>query len=364
MHNVCFFNTVKFWGGGEKLHLEYARAFREKGYRVTVLAGRKSVLSSKARALGLETYEYDVHNLSFLNPFKVWTLSRFFIRHHIDTVIFTTSQDVKTGCLAASLSRLRNRVYLRGLAVPVKNSMLNRLLYGRLLTHIIANSEETKRQMVSRIDRREIREKIRVIYHGIELPQQEGPSEQKSADRSEVIILGNAGRLTEQKGQQLLLQVARILKDESIKFRLLIAGEGELKNPLQESINRMGLEKHVILQGFVEDMPAWMNSIDIFLLSSVWEGFGFVLVEAMARSKPIVAWDVSSNPEIVAEGNTGFLIPYPDTGAFAEKLLMLIRDEDLRRKMGEAGRKHVTNRFLSAERITEFEQYIMERVEK
>ena len=96
-------------------------------------------------------------------------------------------------------------------------------------------------------------------------------------------------RLTAQKAQEKLIRVAKILKDQNIQFTLYIAGTGELHSELQTLIEELQLQEQVYLLGFVENMNAFMNSIDIFLLSSAWEGFGFVLVEAMLRAKPIVA---------------------------------------------------------------------------
>jgi len=106
-------------------------------------------------------------------------------------------------------------------------------------------------------------------------------------------------------------------------------------------------------------MDSFMNSIDVFLLTSIWEGFGYVLVEAMIKSKPVLAFDISSNPEIVTANETGYLIDYPDLNMFAQKAQLLIEDEALRKKLGEEGRKSVIARFNLSERITEFEYYLL-----
>jgi glycosyltransferase involved in cell wall biosynthesis len=88
-----------------------------------------------------------------------------------------------------------------------------------------------------------------------------------------------------------------------------------------------------------------MNSIDIFVLPSFWEGFGYVLVEAMACSKPIVAFDLSSNPEIIDRDKTGFLIKPFDTKAMTDTLEHLATDHTLRVSMGKAGRQRVQEHF-------------------
>ena len=102
-----------------------------------------------------------------------------------------------------------------------------------------------------------------------------------------------------------------------------------------------------------------MSSIDIFLLTSIWEGFGYVLVEAMIKSKPVVAFDITSNPEIVTRDKSGFLVDYPDVIKFAEKVQLLIDNKPVRQQFGEAGKKSVLERFRLDERIGEFESYLL-----
>jgi len=203
---------------------------------------------------------------------------------------------------------------------------------------------------------------LKEIYHGIEIPisvQNDNNKLEKIITKGEGVILGNAGRLTLQKGQQLLVEVANKLKENKVQFTLFIAGSGELQIELESLIEKYGLQKEVMLLGFVENMDSFMNSIDIFLLTSKWEGFGYVLVEAMIRSKPVVAFNISSNPEIIIENTTGFLIDYPDLDMFAQKTQLLIQNQELRQQLGEKGKESVIKRFDISERITEFEHYLL-----
>jgi glycosyltransferase involved in cell wall biosynthesis len=370
MNNICFFNSIGFWGGGEKLHLEYAIELQKKGYTVWVLCKADSPLAQKATQNHLQTTFIDIKTLSFLNPFKIINLIQFFRQKNIDTLILSTSQDLKIGSIAAKIAKIKNIVYLRGLAVPVKASPINRLIFNSFLTHIIANSEETKKSLLKYLGKYINHAKIQTIYHGIEFanktPYSTNNNQQPKIlkaiqEQSKGIILGNAGRLTAQKGQEKLIQVAKKLKDQQIHFTLFIAGTGEKQTALETLITDLGLNKEVILLGFVSEMESFMSSIDIFLLSSAWEGFGYVLVEAMAQAKPIVAFDITSNPEIVATNETGFLVPYPDIESFAEKTIQLIENKTLRKTMGEAGFYRAYTQFNMHDRITEFEQYLLNK---
>lgn len=362
MKKICFFNSSNFWGGGEKLHLENAKAFRKKGYDVAIAAHQDSELWKRAQNEGFKTFDVQVGSTSFLNIFKLLRIKSYFQKEGIDTVIFTTSQDLKTASIAANWANCDKIVYLRGLATPIKNSIVNRYCMNTACTDLIANSQETKRTMLQHLGKYVAADKIAVIYHGIDeqLLADEGKKMPEIVADESTIILGNAGRLTLQKGQQHLIEVAEQLKEQNINFKLYIAGTGELYDELKATISKKKLENEIILLGFVADMEAFMRSIDIFVLSSSWEGFGFVIVEAMAKGKPVVAFDITSNPEIITNEKTGLLAKHLDTRDLANQTARLISDNALRDKMGQAAKQSVANRFLIEERITELEEYLLD----
>jgi glycosyltransferase involved in cell wall biosynthesis len=360
LKRVCFFNSTSFWGGGEKLHLEYAMYFDQKGFAVFVACRPGSPLHEKAMAAQLKTIPVKTGDLSFLNPFAVQKVAQSLKKRGIDTLIATTSEDIKMCGFAAQKAAIDRVVYLRGLAVPIKRSLINSLLFRRYITHIVANSEETKRQIFKNIEKGKIKGRVAVIYHGIDTGAllKETTKIKLPGLTNGAIVLGNAGRLTEQKGQLLLIEVAKILRDRKLNFRLYIAGEGEMRATLEKRIAACGLENYVYLLGFVSEMNSFMNALDVFLLSSAWEGFGFVLVEAMLKECPVVAFNTSSNPEIVLDRQTGYLVNYPDVQAFADKVEWLIKNKDLRSAIGEKAKQHVLNHFNKEERIDEFIDFI------
>jgi len=355
---------MKFWGGGEKLHIDTALELRKKNRHVFILCTPNSPLWKRAFYEGIPTFPITVGNLSFLNPFLVCSLLIFFKKHKIDTILFSSSQDCKLGSLVAKLAGIENIVYLRGLATPIKNSMLNRIIFQSFLTHIIANSNETKNQILTKLSKYIAKDKIKTIYHGIDIKKSIVKGEQcileEISQKGHGVILGNASRLIDQKGLEFLIPIAKILKKKNLDFTLFIAGTGELHSKLQLSIKENNLEKDVILLGFVEDMECFMNSIDIFLFPSLSEGFGYVTVEAMIKSNPVVAFRISCNPELIENDKTGFLIEYPDIEAFAEKIELLIKDRDLRNRMGLAGKKTVHEKFALEDKVAEIATFIEE----
>lgn len=361
MKSVGFFNSHKFWGGGEKLHLEYALEFQKLGYDVYLFCTQNSPLSIKAKQEGLKTVHVSVSKFSFLSPIKVESVKKKFLEFKIDTVIYSSSQDMKMSSLSAHRAGVKRIIYLRGLAVPVKKSIINTYIFKNIITHIVPNSKETEKLIFKYIDKGIGRYQTKVIYHGIEEFESKSLNEQFISDlrnRNKGILIGNAGRLTVQKGQSFLIDVAKYLKLKGVSFTFLIAGAGELKAQLQSKIQEANVTDEVKLLGFVEDMNSFMETIDIFALSSLWEGFGYVLVEAMNHKKPLVAFDISSNPEIFANNKSGYLCPPNDITAFSEALIRLINDEQLRVSMGENGRQEVENKFILKDRILEFEEFI------
>lgn len=150
----------------------------------------------------------------------------------------------------------------------------------------------------------------------------------------------------------------RRLKNRNIDFTLFIAGTGPLKEKLEQMIIDNDLQEEVILLDFVEDIENFMYSIDLFLLSSEWEGFGYVLAEAMIMSKAVVAYNITSNPEIVDNDITGYLVEYNDIEAFANKIEILLKNNELRKQFGEAGKKRIIENFQFKDQIKKIELFL------
>jgi glycosyltransferase involved in cell wall biosynthesis len=360
-NNICFFNTTPFWGGGEKLHLEYAIEFKKLDYPVCVVAKKDSSFYHICIDEQFEVKEFSAGNLSFLNLFKFNELVKYFKEAKIDTVFISASPDLKIAAPAAKKAGVKNIVYLRGLAVAIKNTPLNKKLLTQTVTHIIANSEETKRKMTVNFKDNSLFNKVKVIYHGIVLALFDKNIKAQQAvyqRKDDELILGNAGRLTKQKGQHYLIEIAKRLVAQKINFKILIAGTGEEEQELKRLIAESSLEEKVLMLGFLKDIEGFMKSIDVFVLTSLWEGFGYVIVEAMAAEKPVIAFDISSNPEIIANGETGFLIPPNDVDTFSNKIVHIANNKELRESLGKKGRTRVEEMFQLRTVVKEIENYL------
>ncbi|MDP3426740.1 MAG: glycosyltransferase, partial [Humidesulfovibrio sp.] len=333
---ICFFNSNKAWGGGEKWHFENALLARDKGYRVCVVANSVSALADRLeQEPGITLLRIHIGNMSFLNPCTLLRLVRFFRQHAVEAVIMALPSDMKAGGIAAKLSGVRDIIYRRGIAVPVRNSSLNRLLFFGVVTKLIVNSDETKNCVLAHNAGMIGPERIHRVHCGFDVAAFDAMPAKTLVERKPgEILIGNAGRLTPQKGQKLLIDIAARLKQQPIPFRILIAGIGEIMAELKDYARQRGVEDVVEFLGFVSDMKSFHQTLDIFALTSLWEGFCYVQVETMTLKRPVVAWNVSSIPEVVIDGETGYLCPAQDTEAFAARLLSLMQDEALRNRLG------------------------------
>jgi glycosyltransferase involved in cell wall biosynthesis len=358
---VCFFNSTPFWGGGEKWHLENAIALARRGHVVVVVGRSGSPLLVRAREAGLETAGFPITSIRWLDPLLLARLRSFFVRRQTQAVVFNGSLDIKVGGLAAKAAGVPRRVYRRGVALPIRDRWLNRYLFDHVLTHVIANSEATRETMLRDIRTRFRRPHVPVMPNGLDLDAFDRRPFRPVFERAEgQVVLGNVGRLTKQKGHEILLEVAHLLRSRGVAFRLLVAGAGDLHRELMDRARELGVQSHVEFLGFVDDVPGFLAGIDIFLLSSLWEGFGYVITEAGAASLPVVAFDVSSNPEIIEHGTTGYLVPFGDVSAFAGRVQELIERPDLRRTMGAAARAAVERRFRLDRTVDRLERLLLD----
>lgn len=355
---LCFFNTNKAWGGGEKWHYEHARLCRDRGHRVCVVANEHSVLGDRLeREPGITLLRLPVGNLSFLNPLKLLRLRDFFRSRAVDAVILCLPADLKLGGLAARLAGVPDIIYRRGIAVTVRDTALNRFFYGRVLTKLIVNSLETRRCVLEQNPGLIARERIHLVHFGTDVAAFDAlPAQPLVHRRPGEVLIGNAARLTLQKGQRHLIDAAALLRGQPVPFRILIAGTGELETELKDYARDRGVADLVEFVGFVEDIKGFYASVDIFALPSLWEGFGQAQSEAMLMGLPIVAWEVSSIPEVVVHGHTGLLCPPCDDDCFASALADLLADAHLRQSLGQAGRERVLAEFSMDKTFADFER--------
>ena len=162
---------------------------------------------------------------------------------------------------------------------------------------------------------------------------------------SETCLIGTVGRLTPVKGIRYLLEAATILLRQGAKVKILVVGEGGIRQDLIAQTHSLRIADNVVFLGHREDTDVLLQAMDIFALPSLSEGIPMALLEAMAASRPIVASRVGGIPEIIEDGVDGYLVEPMDVNNLAERCRQLIESPDVARKMGEQGRKRVERDF-------------------
>jgi len=342
---ICFVNTQRTWGGGEKWNLDVMADLSRQGKHPMFISSRKSPLAFRSIDRGIHGHELRINRLKFLYPLKVFKYARIFRKEHVGVLVTNVSADMKTASVAARLAGVPRIIYRRGSAIPVENTFINRYIFRRILSRIIANSQQTKRTILAKNKSLVPEDKIKVIYNGIHASHFGSGVAPMHKREPGTLVLGCAGRLSVEKGHEHLLDMLVHLKKKEIPAKLLLAGTGKLAVTLKSKAKRLGVDQMVDFLGFVEDMPAFYASLDVFLLPSHYEGFGYVLIEAMASRIPVVAFDVKSTSEIVEHGVSGYLVPPGQVDDLALRVMELAGDETLRKRMGSKGRARVEDLF-------------------
>ena len=358
MKTICFFNSIKSWGGGEKWHFEMASYLSLQNFNVLFYLNKKSILNDKLKDASIKKSYTSVNNYSYLNFLKVSEIARELKKNAVGVIVINSSQDMKLAGLAAKRAGVKHIIYRRGSAIPIKNTFINRYFFSKIITNVLANSYATKETINAKNPFLFSKNKITVIPNGIETQEFLKDINHRNIKKNEVFTLGNLGRLVTQKNQVFLLKVAKELKKEDISFKMIIGGEGKLKDFLFEKRKELNLEKEVDFIGFVNNPKEFMIQLDVFLLSSLWEGFGYVIAEAMLCEKPIIAFNVSSNPELITQGENGFLTPVNDVTDFVSKIKKIYFEQDLIQKLGDNGKRKIITEFDASLARERFLNYI------
>ena len=172
-------------------------------------------------------------------------------------------------------------------------------------------------------------------------------------------IVGTVCRLVEpKKGMSVLLRAMAALKEEGNDphWQLLIVGDGPARTSLEALTRQLGLSDRTVFAGTRRDIPRILPLLDLFVLPSLYEGFGIAILEAMAAGKPVVATAVGGVPEFVVPGETGLLVEPGKAGALADAIGSLVRDPANATRMGMRGRARVLAGFQMSAVVRRHEQ--------
>lgn len=201
-------------------------------------------------------------------------------------------------------------------------------------SHVICVSNGVKDKLIEFGIRKEI---LSVIYNPIDIEdiisQGESPDEHCEFKKKHTYNIISMGRLTKQKGFEYLLNAFSIVRD-NLNAGLVIYGSGEESEHLHELANELRIKDDVLFAGFSSNPFSSLKNSDIFVLSSLWEGFGMVIVESMALGVPVISFDCEFGPnEIISNGVNGILVPIKETKILAHEIIKLLQNKLKREEM-------------------------------
>lgn len=264
-----------------------------------------------------------------LGAYRFWN----FLRHHDFAIVHhhfwgrTLRRIVHATSSAPLVVQLHQRIAeedaARSVPIAVRNADV-----VIAVSHAIARQVQNQRPIV--------------VYSGVQA-REECSSIGKREKTS--IVVGAASRLVDIKGLSDLIRAMASLCPEFSNLRLEIAGEGPERENLEAEVRRLHLTDRIRFLGWHREMEPVFSSWDIFAMPSLTEGFPMAALEAMAQGLPIVASNVGGLPELVDDGETGYLVPPSDPEALARRLRPLVVDAEHRQKMGAAGCRRVREQF-------------------
>lgn len=196
------------------------------------------------------------------------------------------------------------------------------------------------------------RARVRVIPNGADLPDEEREAAPARAWRERFgaslirPLWVVAGRLEEQKGHTVLLDAVAEVSRRGLEYTLAIAGDGALRGALEARVAELGLGARVRFLGALDDIGPLLTAADAVVMPSLWEGLPLTLLEAMARSRPVIATNVGGVPEVIDNGTHGVLVPPRDAMAIADELERFHRKTDRAVRLGRAAGERVRRDYL------------------
>ena len=339
-------DTSRGFGGQQEWVLRLSDALAKSGHRVILACSPDTPLARRGAERGLPMLALPVRNSLDLRAIQ--TLARTIRREKIDVI---HTHNAITSWLAWFAGHAWPLVPRRPALIRTRH-LMKKTRYGfpyrYLSDRVVAVSAHLQSYLVEEMGVPS--SKVTVISPGIDTELYK-PAPGKERVRAElgipagVPVIGMIAFLRRDKGQWVLIEAAPTILSRFPEARFLLVGSGGDEQKLRNSVRERGMEERFIFTGYRTDIPRLLTAIDFVAAPSLREGLGVSILEAMAAEKPVVASGVGGILEVVSDGENGLLAPPGNATALAETLLSLLTDPGRAKKMGEAGRKMVEQRY-------------------
>lgn len=324
------------WLGGSELDAQnIARHLAQDGHDVRVITSYDKGLLKENREEGFFIYRISYPKIKFLGVILFWIKCLFLLKKIGPEVVHSQGIQMAFPCfLAKKFFNISYIVYGQGFDVYF-NWKFKKIISKLVLENAQAVVTLTQ-NMKKELGAYNIKN-IFIIPDGVELSKFENLSkagirkELKINDDENVIIF--VGSLKAVKGIKYLIEAINIVKEKNPKLRLLLIGDGEEKKELERLVEKLGLKKIIGFVGKInnEEVPKYMIASDVLVMPSLSEGLSVAVLEAMASGLPVVATKVGGLPEIIKDGENGFLVEPKNPKQIAERILYLLSDDGIRK---------------------------------
>lgn len=328
------------WGGQERRIISEMRGMQTRGHTLWLATREHARIRTEAEKAGIPTLILPLRRA--VDPGSVLRLRRQLRRLNVEIVNTHSGVDSWIGGLAARSAGTPVLLRTRHLDIPLRRSWTNFVHY--LPDRIIACGEAIRARLVDQCGFPP--EQIVSIPTGIDFdtfrPQrsrEEMRAELGLGDTDLVVIM--VGIIRSVKRHAVALETVQKLARNYPNIRLLIAGDGPLREEVQAQAGALGLDMHVRFLGYRSDVADLMQAADALLLTSRSEGVPQAVTQALGLGLPVVATEVGSVPELVRHERTGLLAPAEQPEAIAAQLRRIIDNPDWARRLGAQGRTHV-----------------------
>ncbi|MGK7876186.1 MAG: glycosyltransferase [Xenococcaceae cyanobacterium] len=367
---ICLIQSNPVWGACEEYLTLLANGLIAKGLDITVVYPKSSSLQPMIELFqkGIQQVPLPAHTFSSLA--HVGSLCQ--VLGDIQPDIVHCNDPGLVAMLAATLNGISHRVLTFHTPAQSFSYRLHAKLLQRWVLHqgwqfvVISGANQPILQHQYTIPEK----KISVIEHGLEPKKFEIPDTIESIRAEfgiapDCTLVGCVARLATQKNHALLLDAYAALP-ETLKARshLLLVGDGELRSTLEQQVARLGLVEQVTFAGYRRDIPQLLQAMDIFVLSSNYEGLPFAVLEAMAMSLPIVATAVNGVRDAIIPGETGLLVPPGQVGALGDAIAQLISNPEQCQRMGQASRDRFLRHYTAERMVHQTEELYSKLIRK
>ena len=331
-------------GGMERVIMDLCRYVDPKRFKFTIVCTSvRGALADQMEAEGVQVI-FCKNQSRPAKYFRALELAKIFTRLKPDIIHTHHTTAFFHGSIGAKIARcpiLINTDHCKDYKTVPRRWLLLERAVSKLADHVVAVSNHTRDELIQYEGIKP--EKISVIYNGINIKRTRDQGVMEICNEfgisTEDIVIGTVARLEYQKGIDLLLETVPYVISQNPKVKFLIVGGGALEQTLRKQVHRLNISDNVIFTGWRSDAVDLIELFDCFVSTSNFEGMPMVLLEAMAQSKPIVAMSVGGIPEVVLDGDSGYLLHSRDPKELGLLLTNVIKNQGLRKSMGSKAKE-------------------------